>query len=145
MNIDRFQQLLDAYGASVDRWPVEERQAATLLLDASEEAKARQDRAARLDEVLDAHRVEVPEPLRDKIIAATRDHGLPERFLDWLVPDRDRVVSQLWRPALAASLPLALGIALGSIAWPDNTTNDEVWKEEIYLMALTSDPSEAPR
>jgi len=72
MTLQRLRQLLDAYGATPDRWPTEERAAAVALLASSVEARAQQDEAARLDVVLDlAPPVSPAAALADRILAAT--------------------------------------------------------------------------
>ena len=53
MTLLRLQQLLDAYGASPERWPAEERVAALTLFERSAEARLQRDDAARLDSLLD--------------------------------------------------------------------------------------------
>jgi hypothetical protein len=53
MKLDRFTELLDAYGAEPRRWPSGERGAAQALLDVSAEARARLAAAAALDALLD--------------------------------------------------------------------------------------------
>lgn len=72
MTLPRLRQLLDAYGATPDRWPTEERAAAVALLASSVEARVQQDEAARLDVVLDlAPTVSPAAVLADRILAAT--------------------------------------------------------------------------
>jgi len=44
MTLQRLQQLLDAYGANPERWPLEERAAALALLEHSTEAQAQRAR-----------------------------------------------------------------------------------------------------
>lgn len=53
MTLDRLRQLLDAYGASPERWPDDERGAATALMSESNAARGLRDDAARLDALLD--------------------------------------------------------------------------------------------
>jgi hypothetical protein len=53
MKLDRFTELLDAYGAEPRRWPSGERGAAQALLEVSAEARARLAAAAALDALLD--------------------------------------------------------------------------------------------
>ena len=48
MTLYRLRQLLDAYGATPERWPTEERVAAQILLAGSTEARAQRDESARL-------------------------------------------------------------------------------------------------
>ncbi|MDV6331922.1 hypothetical protein [Asticcacaulis sp. 201] len=53
MNADRFQALIDAYGASPARWPEAERRAALDFLAGDPAAQARVDQARALDDMLD--------------------------------------------------------------------------------------------
>jgi hypothetical protein len=54
MNLDRFRELLDAYGADPRRWPEAERGPAIAYLATSREAQAAAARAGALDALLDA-------------------------------------------------------------------------------------------
>jgi len=54
MDIARFTQLLDAYGAATERWPETERHAALSLLQANAQCRALLEDAQRLDAQLDA-------------------------------------------------------------------------------------------
>jgi hypothetical protein len=53
MTLDRLRQVLDAYGASQERWPADERATVARLLSDSPEARTLRDDAARLDALLD--------------------------------------------------------------------------------------------
>ena len=52
MRIDEFRDLLDAYGPDLSGWPAEERRAADMLLDASQEASAALREAEALHRLL---------------------------------------------------------------------------------------------
>ncbi len=147
MEMERFEQLLAAYGASFQRWPAEERDAAQILLQSSEEARRLHAQTAALDRMLDAWQVEPPDDLRERILAQLpRTVRTPlDRFVDWLMPDMEHMGAQVWRPALVAAIPLLVGIILGSTLdiVSDGTDSPEVWQEEIYLMAL-NEPESAP-
>lgn len=60
MTVQRLQQVFDAYGANLERWPSEERAAALVLLAQSVEARAQQEEAARLDSLLNLAPVAYP-------------------------------------------------------------------------------------
>ncbi|WP_157056008.1 hypothetical protein [Candidatus Burkholderia verschuerenii] len=61
MTPDRFRRLTEAYGASPERWPIAERDAAQALLDARDpQALAALADARALDGLLDAHAVAAP-------------------------------------------------------------------------------------
>jgi hypothetical protein len=61
---------------------------------------------------------------------------LIDQIIGWLIPD---VSSQIWRPAIAGSLPLILGMIIGAStmgSFLDDTGTENNWDEEIYLFAL---------
>jgi hypothetical protein len=96
MGLDRFAELLDAYGARPERWPDGERAAALALLARSAQARALRDRAARLDALLDRLPDVAPSPdLAARVLRAA--------------PRRRRRGPALWAAAaLAAAAVLAL-------------------------------------
>ena len=74
MNIERFQEILDAFGADPRRWPEAERGGALALVAGSDVARSRQAEARRLDMLLD----EISLPVRldldaAAIVAGVRD------------------------------------------------------------------------
>lgn len=100
MTPDRFATLVDAYGASPDRWPAAERPAALAYLNATQAAQALVAEAARLDALLD--RVAVPavlaqgaaidlaritavaqEPPANVVAFKPKPRGLPLPFRQW--------------------------------------------------------------
>jgi hypothetical protein len=54
LTLRRFQTLLDSYGADVGRWPEETRSAAQALLQSSGDARALQEEARELDDMIAA-------------------------------------------------------------------------------------------
>ena len=101
MTPDRFATLIDAYGASPERWPASERQAALAYLRAAPAAQALVAEAARLDALLD--RLEAPlasvdraieidlaritavaqEPAANVLAFKPRPRSLPRQFRQW--------------------------------------------------------------
>ncbi len=72
MNLERFIDLLDAYGADLDRWPRNEQAAATALLEVLPEAREAQRRAASVDALLlraPLPDLEPSEALRQRVLA----------------------------------------------------------------------------
>lgn len=71
MTLQRLEQLLDAYGASPERWPADERAAALTLLAHSVEARTLRDEAERFDLLLDCAPVLSPSAeLTARVLAA---------------------------------------------------------------------------
>jgi hypothetical protein len=95
MTPDRFATLIDAYGASPERWPASERQAALAYLRATPAAQALVAEAGRLDALLD--RLEAPvvaidlaritataqEPAANVLAFKPKQRSLPQQFRQW--------------------------------------------------------------
>jgi hypothetical protein len=58
LTLRRFKELAEAYGADLEHWPVDRRAGAQILLQSSAEARAAIEKAAALDEVLMAGRLQ---------------------------------------------------------------------------------------
>ncbi|MBD3649467.1 MAG: hypothetical protein HUJ31_18900 [Pseudomonadales bacterium] len=142
MNKDRLRQLVSTYGASPARWPEEEREAAARFVEANPEVREALSREAALDELLDTFNVDVPHDLRNRILARIHDEtstDFADRLIDWIIPPR----RYLWRPVLAAMVPLVTGIVLGGALRLEEAVDDaDIWQEEIYVMALNFDETE---
>ena len=128
MDLERFERLVDAYGGNETAWPVGEYEAARRLLAAEPRARALQRAAQALDEELALFEV-APAPPLDCMLAAMPRPGRLERLLAWLVP---AAPAQLWRPALASMLPLALGVALG--AGVPAPSDAEGWEQQERVL-----------
>jgi hypothetical protein len=138
MDLERFGRLVDAYGSDETAWPVGERDAAQQLLLAEPRARALQRAAQALDEELALFHVS-PAPPLDRVLAAIPRPGRLERLLSWLVP---AAPAQLWRPALAAMLPLALGVALGAGVPAPFATDG--WEQQERLLLSAPAAGESP-
>lgn len=83
MDRQRFEHLLEAYGADFARWPAEERQAGEAYAAAhADEVEMLSADERALDALLDAHRVAVaaPELLAARVLAA---HKRQRSAVDW--------------------------------------------------------------
>jgi hypothetical protein len=82
---ERFQELAATYGAGLQRWPAEERQAAIDFARAyPAEARAVLARASALDRMLDRYAVVAPEvDLREGIIALAPTGAVPRSARLW--------------------------------------------------------------
>ena len=117
ISLQRFEQLLDAYGARPERWPEHELAAAIQLLEHSAPAAHLLQNAQWLDQQL----YQLPAPdfrqLDSMLLAAplpARHRKLTDRLLEWLVPLQARSAAVFWRPAALACVPLVLGLAVGN-------------------------------
>lgn len=117
ISLQRFEQLLDAYGASPQRWPEHEHAAALQLLQQSAQAAQLMQSAQWLDEQLDL----LPAPDFSHLNAVLLQTALParrkkftDRLLDWLLPMQTPSLAVFWRPAALACVPLMLGLAVGN-------------------------------
>ncbi|OQY54690.1 MAG: hypothetical protein DRR08_04495 [Candidatus Parabeggiatoa sp. nov. 2] len=140
MTRERFSQLLDAYGGDAKRWPIEERAAALLLVEQSEEARRLQQSALALDSLLDSVQISQPSTkLRQRILAKAHHHTEQVQdawqwFIQWLIGTTPR--EHILRPAFALVIPLLLGIVIGfNLASLPEDENRWV-EEEINLLAL---------
>ena len=82
LNLDRFQELADAYGGDLQRWPAAERAGAAALMAADgAPARAILSEAARLDALLSSSRIAAPSPalVQAVIAAAPRPRAAPAR------------------------------------------------------------------
>jgi hypothetical protein len=105
MDLNRFETLVAAYGASPGRWPEEERAAAEAFARAHPRAAALLREADSIDALLFAHRAAEPSrTLRTMVIeAAPRRRRLAGR-------------AKLWWSGLALALAGAAGTLAGSAA-----------------------------
>jgi len=116
MNLQRFEQLIEAYGSDPQRWPVAERAAALKLLAESDKAAALLEQSAWLDETLDQFAVPAFDQLNERLLKMplpARSKGWLERVTQWLMPADSARVGEWWRPAALACLPLVFGLFMG--------------------------------
>ena len=120
-----FEALLDRHGSEAANWPAESRAHALELLESSTEAQQLLAEARLLDETLDEllPGATVPLGLGTRIVA-NAPHRDP--WLQWLAV-------RLWRPAVLACLPLAVGFAVG------NTFADDAADLEDQVLVAFAD------
>lgn len=150
MELERFKSILEAYGTLASNWPGEERSEAESLVATSSEARSLLARYQPLDAALDQFDVSPDTSrLRTGILArveASQSRQQPQGWLDsivaWLLPEPGNIVD-FWRPALVATVPLILGMVLGSQISFNTTDTSQNWDEEISLVALADTDSES--
>lgn len=115
MTIEQFMYYLDAYGASLHRWPPELRAAADAFLASSPSAMAARSETARLDAVLDRYRVtpDLASETRVRLRATALAARLPTRagadfaWGLWAAP--------VWQRATALAFVALLGVMTGVV------------------------------
>lgn len=144
ITLERFAGIVDAYGASPERWPADERAAAEAMVAGSAEARALLAEAAALDSVLSAAPVDAPSAaLTERLIAARPrgpaamasprvSQGILRGLIDAVWPYGSPVV-----PAGALAASIMLGVALGSVA--DITVAGEEAYDTASVEAGTED------
>ena len=147
MNLDQFKQLIQSYGVQPAHWPSEVREAASERLASDPAAKAMVASEASLDDALNRYHTEFDtSKLKSAILAhLPRESAairLLDRVLDFLIPT-DLTLIHLMRPALVATLPLVIGVVLGSTVSLDTQGDTVSFEDEIYMLALASDDTES--
>ncbi len=148
MTLEEFTKIIVCYGAQSDRWPAAVRDAAIDLTATSTEAQNLLAEYVQLEALLDQQQVPDFPNLESRILSQTlpaRNHALIDRLINWLLPATS--VRLLWRPVLAASLPLFFGIVVGTFfsfgVDVEAIETAEYWEDELYMLSL-NDYSEAP-
>ena len=128
MKIQRFEQLVRAFGANPELWPAGEREAAELLLASSAEARRVMEQELRLDVIL----ARSPEPalgsaLLDRIVAnamaqpqvRSAPKAAPRRWFSM-----DLGFGRLWHQAAGLAACALLGFIIGSAGLLDVSPSD---------------------
>ncbi|MFK8041884.1 hypothetical protein [Congregibacter sp.] len=133
MSPERFQELLDTYGGREEHWPDEQRKAMHSCVEGHPELGLQLREAQELDRMLDSY-VPATTDLQQRVIAAL-PIPFADRILAWLVPQAPQL---WWRPVMAASLPLAMGLAIG-MGSPGIALTDWESQERSLLMPATAE------
>jgi hypothetical protein len=132
VDLARFAQLLDAYGAAAEHWPEAERASALQLLTDDARARTLQREALELDGLLAAAPTfEAAPALRARVLEIPIRH------------ERGALRKQRWfglRMALFALVPCVIGFLSGALyTEPQNEQDeDDAWSE-IATLTLPSD------
>jgi len=129
MDIARFTQLLDAYGAAIERWPETERSAALRLLQDNAKARASRDDALLLDAQLDTlpafEAAELSPALRARVLEIPLRHPHAAKRKAWFSLN-----------SLAFALvPCLIGFLSGTLV-PDDTSDDDEWSVAAAALEL---------
>jgi hypothetical protein len=129
MDRQTFIQHAESYGSDLERWPEEVVAEAKLALANQPELTEVLKQEIGLDQLLSLY--ELPKvdfsALEQSILNSTIDKTtLIDRLIDWLRPEQS-----IWRPALAACLPILIGMILGTNLEIDD---QYVLSEEIEIL-----------
>ena len=119
MNEQEFFALLDRYGPTLEMWPKPEFAAATTLLRDSPRVRQGFEQAVEMENLLSSL-VPVPKApgLRTRILDLVSQNSQLSGWIEWLT-------TGMWKPAIAATVPLLLGFAIGIATTSSNTTVSE--------------------
>jgi len=148
--LEEFTHILEVHGTNRENWPGELRQDMESFLASNEAAISLLEEHELLEQRLD--KIVVPDfpNLEQRVLhqhLPPRTQSILALLLNWLIPVENFTAS-LWRPAMAACLPLVFGIVLGNFySFGINSEIDELdyWDDELAFLALSDIPeSEAP-
>jgi ferric-dicitrate binding protein FerR (iron transport regulator) len=128
MNAERFEQLVDAYGARPERWPADERAAAERWLAASPEAAARLAEARALDAALDAWTLPPASAALSQKVAATAP-----------MPRLVRRPASIWWAGVGLVAACAMGMIVGANLADIGFTPASATAESTGAMLTSSD------
>jgi len=113
MGLDRFRELVEAYGAEPGRWPANERGTAEVLLAGNAEAARLRGRAAALDAMLD--KASLPEAAFDaeRLIAAVTAEPQRTAEIVTLRPAIKQSGSGFWLKVASLAAAAAIGFLVG--------------------------------
>ncbi|HOT09860.1 MAG TPA: hypothetical protein PK710_08825 [Polyangiaceae bacterium] len=116
VKLDRFAELVEAYGANPKRWPEDERDAALMWLESSEDARRLVEEANHLDRWLESAGSITPSPaLKGRIMAQMpRVSEVPlSPWMRWV--ERIWPFGPTWQPVAALVAAAMLGVTFGVV------------------------------
>ena len=142
MKLGNFSQVIEIYGADSAMWPEDLREDLEAFLAKNESARSLLSEYSRLEQSLD--KIAVPDfpGLETRVLnqsLSPRQQSLFVSLISWLLPT-ENFGANLWRPALAACLPLVFGIVLGnyySFGISSEVDEFDYWEDELAMIALT--------
>ena len=142
MKLGNFSQVIEIYGADSAMWPEDLREDLEAFLAKNESARSLLSEYSQLEQSLD--KIAVPDfpGLETRVLhqaLSPRQQSLVVSLISWLLPT-ENFGANLWRPALAACLPLVFGIVLGnyySFGISSEVDEFDYWEDELAMIALT--------
>ena len=142
MTLDEFTRIIDLYGTESEHWPRSQRAECESFLANNIEARALLNQQWQVDDLL----AKLEQPNFPGLETRVLNQALPDRgrnpmdsIISWLIPG-DSIGKQVWRPAIAACIPLVFGIVLGNYFSFGITAEDDdfqYWNDELAMLSLT--------
>ncbi len=142
MNLEEFTRIVDLYGSEPARWPESLRAECETYVANSIEAKALLNQQSQVDKLLAQIETPIFPGLETRVLnqpLPERNRSLFEKAMNWLLPNED-FGKQVWRPAIAACIPLVFGIVLGNyFSFGIGIDDDgfQYWDDELAMLSLT--------
>ena len=142
MTLEKFTRIIDLYGCESARWPQSLLAECESFVTNSIEARMLLNQQYQVDESM--AKLEVPDfpDLETRVLNQSlpqRNRGFFEGVMSWLIPD-EYFGKQVWRPAIAACIPLVFGIVLGNyFSFGIGIEDDgfQYWDDELAMLSLT--------
>jgi len=142
MTLEEFTRIVDLYGTKSEHWPDNLHADCQSLVARDPRASALLVQQSQIDGLL----AQIEEPsfpgLQTRVLNQTlpeRKSGLVEEIIGWLIPQSNSS-SQVWRPAVAACIPLVFGIVLANyFSFGVGIEDDgfQYWGDELAMLSLT--------
>ena len=113
MGLDRFRELMEAYGAEPGRWPANERGAAEVLLAQNSQAARLRDQAASVDALLDRATLAPPVIDAERLIASVTAEPQRTAEIVTLRPARRAAPGAFWLKIASLAAAAAIGFLVG--------------------------------
>jgi hypothetical protein len=132
MNIQRFSEILMAYGGNPQHWSIHEREAALQLLASSSEAQDLQQQALQLDHLLDAAPTPEISPALQKRILKSTQPSVFQRIYKWYS------LKQLLKLATAFAIPCLVSFMVW-LAMPISPQSKTDLSQDVSLLAIVDE------
>ena len=142
MTLDEFTRIIDLHGSESAHWPKSLRGECESFLANNVEARMLLNQQWQVDESM--AKLEVPSfpGLETRVLnqlLPERNQNFFEEVLSWLIPN-ESFGKKIWRPAIAACIPLVFGIVLGNyFSFGIGIEDDgfQYWDDELAMLSLT--------
>ena len=142
MTLEEFTSIIDLYGSESAHWPKSLRTECESFAANNIEARTLLNQQRQVDSIMGQLQVPRFPGLEARVLNQSlpeRNRGFFEKAMRWLIPD-ESFGKQVWRPAVAACIPLVFGIVLGNyFSFGIGIEDDgfQYWGDELAMLSLT--------